>query len=139
MIGIDANTLLALLAPAGTALLALILVMVDMARPGRDRLLVAFGVGGLVILMALVVVIGPLPGLGLLNGPQEVFALAHRAVFFQYFEVLADFETILFFSPFVKRDMKGQASLSKVIPRINTPRNRTERHLRQPDIVSAGK
>jgi NADH-quinone oxidoreductase subunit N len=51
--------------------------MVDMYRPGRDRLLVAFGVGGLAILMALVVVIGPFPGIGLLTGPQEVFGGAY--------------------------------------------------------------
>src|SRR5687767_5755853 len=77
MISIDANTILALLPPAGVALLALILVMVDMYRPGRDRLLVAFGVGGLALLMALVVVIGPFPGIGLLTGAQEVFAGAY--------------------------------------------------------------
>ncbi|HEY7600627.1 MAG TPA: NADH-quinone oxidoreductase subunit N, partial [Candidatus Limnocylindrales bacterium] len=77
MISVDANTILALLPPAGVALLALILVMVDMYRPGRDRLLVAFGVGGLAILMALVVVIGPFPGIGLLTGAQEVFGGAY--------------------------------------------------------------
>ena len=77
MFSIDANTILALLPPAGVALLALILVMLDMARPGRDRLLVAFGVGGLAILMALVVIIGPFPGIGLLTGAQEVFGGAY--------------------------------------------------------------
>jgi NADH-quinone oxidoreductase subunit N len=77
MISVDVNTILALLPPAGVALLALILVMVDIARPGRDRLIVAFGVGGLALLMALVVVIGPLPGIGLLTGAQEVFAGAY--------------------------------------------------------------
>jgi NADH-quinone oxidoreductase subunit N len=77
MLSVDANTILALLPPAGVALLALILVMLDMARPGRDRLLVAFGVSGLAILMALVVVIGPFPGIGLLTGAQEVFGGAY--------------------------------------------------------------
>src|SRR5687768_18532586 len=77
MISIDAHTILALLPLAGVALLALILVMVDMARPGRDRLIVVFAVGGLGILMALVVVIGPFPGIGLLTGSQEVFAGAY--------------------------------------------------------------
>ncbi len=77
MISVDANTILAILPPAGVALLALILVMVDIARPGRDRLLVAFGVGGLALLMALAVVIGPFPGIGLLSGAQEVFAGAY--------------------------------------------------------------
>ncbi|MEA2678166.1 MAG: NADH-quinone oxidoreductase subunit [Chloroflexota bacterium] len=73
MISVDAHTILALLPPVGVALLALIVVVVDMYRPGRDRLLVGIAVGGLALLMALVVVIGPLPGLGLLTGAQEVF------------------------------------------------------------------
>jgi NADH-quinone oxidoreductase subunit N len=77
VISIDANTILALVPPAGVALLALLLIMVDMARPGRDRLLITFGAGGLAVLMALVVVIGPFPGIGLLSGPQEVFAGAY--------------------------------------------------------------
>ena len=89
MIGVDANTILALLPPAGVALLALILVMVDMARPGRDRLLVAFGVGGLALLIALTVVIGPFPGIGLLTGPQEVFAGAYVTVGYPLIIVMA--------------------------------------------------
>lgn len=73
MISFDSNTIIALLPPVGVAILALIVVMIDMYRPGRDRSLVWVAVGGLALLMGLVVVIGPLPGLGLLFGPQEVF------------------------------------------------------------------
>jgi NADH-quinone oxidoreductase subunit N len=79
VINIDANTILALVPPAGVALLALIVVLFDIARPGRDRPLVVVAVGGLAILMALVVVVGPLPGIGLLTGPQEVFGGAYVA------------------------------------------------------------
>ncbi len=79
MISIDANTILALIPPAGVALLALLVVLFDIARPGRDRPLVVVAVGGLAILMALVVIVGPLPGIGLLTGPQEVFGGAYVA------------------------------------------------------------
>src|SRR5690349_9032059 len=79
MLAIDANTILALVPPAGAALLALLLVLVDIFWPGRDRLVVVVGAGGLAILMALVVVVGPLAGIGLLTGPQEVFGGAYVA------------------------------------------------------------
>jgi NADH-quinone oxidoreductase subunit N len=77
MIGVDANTILALLPPAGAALLAMLIVIVDMARPDRDRLLTIVASGGVAILIALVVFIGPLPGIGLLSGEQEVFGGAY--------------------------------------------------------------
>src|SRR5690349_6806460 len=79
MISFDANTILALIPPAGVALLALILVLVDIFWPARDRLVVVVAVGGLAILMALTVVVGPLPGIGLLTGAQEVFGGAYVA------------------------------------------------------------
>jgi NADH-quinone oxidoreductase subunit N len=77
MIGVDANTILALLPPAGVALLALLVVLVDMYRPGRDRLLVGVATGGLAVLIGLAVIIGPLPGIGLFTSAQEVFAGAY--------------------------------------------------------------
>jgi NADH-quinone oxidoreductase subunit N len=77
MIGIDANTLLALLPPVGVALLAMLVVIVDLARPDRDRLLIVLATGGLALLMALTVVIGPFAGIGLLASPQEVFGGAY--------------------------------------------------------------
>src|SRR5438128_10707464 len=79
MISIDANTILALLPPAGVALLALLVVLFDIAWPGRDRRLVVLAVGGLAILMAVTVIVGPLPGVGLLTGAQEVFGSAYVA------------------------------------------------------------
>jgi len=77
MIGVDANTLLALLPPAGVALLAMLVVIVDMASPARDRLLTVLAAGGLAVLMVLTVVVGPFPGIGLLSEPVEVFAGAY--------------------------------------------------------------
>ncbi|CAN5729184.1 NADH-quinone oxidoreductase subunit N [soil metagenome] len=77
MINLDSNTLLALLPPAGLALLAMLVVVVDMVRPGRDRPVMMVAAGGLVALLALTVLIGPLPGIGLLGGAQEVFAGAY--------------------------------------------------------------
>ena len=77
MIGVDQNTILALLPPAGVALLAMLVVIVDMARPARDRMLAIVAAGGLAVLMALTVIIGPLPGIGLLTGAQEAFGSAY--------------------------------------------------------------
>ncbi|MDL2335863.1 MAG: proton-conducting transporter membrane subunit, partial [Chloroflexota bacterium] len=79
MINIDANTILALLPVAGTALLALIMVLLDIFWPGRERRLVVIAVGGLALLMAIVVIVGPLPGIGLLPAAQEVFGGAYAA------------------------------------------------------------
>ncbi len=81
MIQFDANTILALLPVAGLALLALAMIVIDIARPGRDGLLVGFAAVGLVVLMALVVIVGPVDlgsvSLGLLTSPQEVFGGAY--------------------------------------------------------------
>ncbi|HSH22112.1 MAG TPA: NADH-quinone oxidoreductase subunit N, partial [Candidatus Caenarcaniphilales bacterium] len=78
MIMLDQNTMLALAPPALVVLLALLLVMVDMARPARDRLLTWVAAVGLILVMAATVVVGPLPGgIGLLPGPQEVFGGAY--------------------------------------------------------------
>ena len=81
MISIDQNTLLALMPPAGLALLAMLVVIVDIARPERDRLVTGVAAGGLVVLMALVVIIGPFrvfdTNVGLLSGSTEVFGGAY--------------------------------------------------------------
>ncbi len=73
MIMFDGATMLALAPPVLVALLALVLIMFDMARPGRDHGLSVLGVIGVAAIMALTIAIGPLPGLGLLTGAQEVF------------------------------------------------------------------
>ncbi len=77
MIGVDQNTILALLPPAGMVVLAFLLVIVDLARPGRDRLITYVASAGFLLLMALTVFIGPLPGIGILTGPVEVFGGAY--------------------------------------------------------------
>jgi NADH-quinone oxidoreductase subunit N len=81
MISIDSNTLLALLPPAGLALLAMLVIIVDIAQPERDGLLTVVASGGLIVLMALVVIIGPFSifdaQIGLLTGPVEVFGGAY--------------------------------------------------------------
>jgi len=81
MISLDQNTLLALLPPAGLALLAMLIVIVDIARPERDRLITGVAAAGLIALMVLVVVIGPFrvfdDHVGLLSGPVEVFGGAY--------------------------------------------------------------
>ena len=77
MIGIDQNTVLALMPPAGMVVLAFLLVIVDLARPGRDRLITYVASAGFLLLMALTVLIGPLPNIGLLTGPVEVFGGAY--------------------------------------------------------------
>jgi NADH-quinone oxidoreductase subunit N len=73
MIVLDQNTLLALGPPSLVALLGLLVVIVDLAWPGRDRLLTGVAAVGLVAIMALTVFIGPIVGGGWLGGPQEVF------------------------------------------------------------------
>jgi NADH-quinone oxidoreductase subunit N len=82
MIVLDQNTLLALAPPTLVALLGLLVVILDMARPERHRLLAVVAAVGLVLIMAATVVIGPLrvaqgAGIGLLVGPQEVFSGAY--------------------------------------------------------------
>ena len=81
MITFDANTMLALLPVVGVALLAVLVVIVDLAWPGRDGVITAVASVGLVVLMLLVAVIGPFElgdtRVGLLSGPQEVFAGAY--------------------------------------------------------------
>jgi NADH-quinone oxidoreductase subunit N len=74
MIVFDQTTILALAPPVLTALLALVIVVVDLAWPDRSRLMTALGVLGVVAIMAVTVVVGPLPaGIGLLHGSNEVF------------------------------------------------------------------
>jgi len=73
MILLDESALLAIAPPALLALLALVLVVVDIYRPGRDRPLITVAVAGVIGIIALTVVIGPLPGVGLLEGATEVF------------------------------------------------------------------
>ncbi len=81
MIQVDANTILALLPPVGLALLAMAMVVIDIARPRSDTLLIGVAAVGLVVLMALVVIVGPIDlgsfTLGLLTSPQEVFGGAY--------------------------------------------------------------
>jgi NADH-quinone oxidoreductase subunit N len=73
MITLDPNTLLALAPPALVALLGLAVILVDMARPGRDGLVIGVAGVGLVVALAVTVIVGPLPGIGLLSGATEVF------------------------------------------------------------------
>ena len=81
MIQFDQNTVLALLPPAGLALLAMLVIVVDIARPERHRLLTTVAAIGLVVLMAVVVLVGPITvfdtRIGLLTGPVEVFGGAY--------------------------------------------------------------
>jgi NADH-quinone oxidoreductase subunit N len=81
VITFDQNTILALLPVTGTALLAMLVVIADIAWPNRDRLIVTLAAGGLLILMALTVVIGPLTAfsqnIGVLTSPVEVFGGAY--------------------------------------------------------------
>jgi NADH-quinone oxidoreductase subunit N len=81
VISIDQNTLLALLPPAGLALLAMLIVIVDITWPSRDRMVTMVATGGLLVLMALVVIIGPIDlgttHIGILTGPVEVFGGAY--------------------------------------------------------------
>ena len=59
MIAFDANTMLALLPVVGTAVLAFLVVFVDLAWPGRDGLVAGVAAVGTVLLMLLVALIGP--------------------------------------------------------------------------------
>jgi len=77
MIMLDQTTLLALAPPALVALLGLLVLIVDMARPGRDATVITIASAGLALIIALTAVIGPLPGIGLLVGVHEVFAGAY--------------------------------------------------------------
>jgi NADH-quinone oxidoreductase subunit N len=81
VIEFDTNTVLALLPVAGLALLAMVLIVLDMIRPQSDVLLTIVGAAGVVVLMAIVVIVGPLDlgsfTLGLLTSPQEVFGGAY--------------------------------------------------------------
>ena len=81
MITFDQNTLLALLPVAGTALLAMLVVIADIAWPNRDRLIVSLAAGGIVVLMAVTVVVGPVSfsgnHIGVLTAPVEVFGGAY--------------------------------------------------------------
>ena len=81
MIEFDGNTILALLPVAGVALLAMALIVLDVIRPHSDTLLTAFAAIGVLVLMALVVIVGPIDlgsfTLGLLTSPQEVFGGAY--------------------------------------------------------------
>jgi NADH-quinone oxidoreductase subunit N len=73
MVTFDPYTLNALTPPVFVALLGLLVVIIDMARPDRDDLVVGVASIGLVFGLALTVIIGPLPGIGQLAGPTEVF------------------------------------------------------------------
>ncbi len=77
MIAFDSNTILALLPVIGTAVLAFLVVFVDLAWPGRDGRVTLVAAVGIVILMLLVALIGPFQlgdyNVGLLAGPTEVF------------------------------------------------------------------
>ncbi len=77
MIQFDQPTLLALAPPALVVILALTLIVVDMARPGRDRPIIWTAAVGLVLIMVATVLIGPLPGIGALGGAQEAFGGAY--------------------------------------------------------------
>jgi NADH-quinone oxidoreductase subunit N len=81
VISFDSNTLLALIPPAGLALLAMLVIVADIAQPNRDRMLTIIASGGIVVLMALVVLIGPFSifdaHIGLLNEPVVVFGGAY--------------------------------------------------------------
>src|SRR5215213_5600091 len=74
MIVFDPATILGIAPPVLTALLALLIVLVDLARPAASRLLTWFGALGIVAIMAVTVVVGPLPNhIGLLTGSNELF------------------------------------------------------------------
>ncbi len=81
MITIDQNTLLALLPVAGLALLAMLIVVVDIIWQNRDRMVAMVAAVGIVVLMALVVIVGPIDigntHIGILTGPVEVFGGAY--------------------------------------------------------------
>jgi NADH-quinone oxidoreductase subunit N len=74
MIVFDPTTILGLAPPALTILLALLIVVVDLARPNRSALISWLGAGGVALVMAVTVVVGPLPHhIGLLSGSNPLF------------------------------------------------------------------
>jgi NADH-quinone oxidoreductase subunit N len=74
MIAFDQTTILGLAPVVLTALLALIIVIVDLAWPQRPNAITAVGAVGVLAIMALTVVIGPLAnGIGVLSGSNELF------------------------------------------------------------------
>jgi NADH-quinone oxidoreductase subunit N len=73
VIVLDQQTLLAIAPPSLVAILGLLLIIVDLAWPGRDRLLVALATICLLAIMAMTLLTGPLIGGGWLGGPTEVF------------------------------------------------------------------
>src|SRR3954470_20137981 len=81
MISVDSNTILALLPVIGLALLAMLLVGVDLAWPGNDRRITLVASVGAIVLMVLVALIGPFQfgdnHIGILQGPTEVFGGAY--------------------------------------------------------------
>ena len=81
MITFDQNTILALLPVAGAALLGMLIVIADIAWPNRDRVIVSLAAGGIVVLMAVTVIVGPLSfsgnHIGVLTSPVEVFGGAY--------------------------------------------------------------
>jgi NADH-quinone oxidoreductase subunit N len=81
MIDFDANTILALLPVVGVAVLAMLVVVVDLSFPGNDRAVTLTASVGLVVLMVLVALIGPFEfvdyHVGLLPHATEVFGGAY--------------------------------------------------------------
>ena len=81
MIDFDSNTILALLPVVGAAVLALLVIVADLAWPGNDKAITVVASLGIVVIMALVAIIGPFQfhdfGIGVLAGPQEVFGGAY--------------------------------------------------------------
>jgi NADH-quinone oxidoreductase subunit N len=81
VITFDQNTMLALLPVTGAALLAMLVVIADIAWPNRDRVIVTLAAGGLLLLMAVTVIVGPLNisgvHIGVLTSPVEVFGGAY--------------------------------------------------------------
>ena len=77
MIEFDQNTLLALLPVVGTAILAMVVIVADIVWAERPRMITTVAALGILILMALVVMVGPISlfdfQIGLLDGATEVF------------------------------------------------------------------
>ena len=81
MISFDSDTILALLPVVGIAVLAMLVVVADLAWPGKDRRITWLASVGIVVLMVLVAVIGPFEfvdnHIGLLPGATDVFGGAY--------------------------------------------------------------
>jgi NADH-quinone oxidoreductase subunit N len=74
MIAFDQTTILGIAPVALTALLGLLVVIVDLAWPNRPTLITGFAAVSVLAIMALTVVIGPLAnGIGVLSGSNELF------------------------------------------------------------------